>query len=162
MVADGAPYDDVNATNRRLTGKGLMRQAANISRGIVEVERLLRSASGDPSAVVEGHPEVCFRALAGRPLQHSKRDAAGVEERLSVLENVDGYDARDWRELARTLRHADHRVGLDDLLDATVLALTARARADRRWTLPTDPETDCAGLPMQMVYRAEEPLVLEQ
>jgi predicted RNase H-like nuclease len=162
LAADGAPYAEVNATNRRHTGKGLMRQAANISGGIVEVDRLLRAGDGDPAVLVEGHPEVCFRSLAGRPLQHPKRDAAGVDERLSALERVDGYAPGDWRALARALRGTDRRVGLDDLLDAAVLALTARAPVDKLWTLPADPGEDCAGLPMQMVYRAAAPLEPEQ
>jgi predicted RNase H-like nuclease len=49
-------------------------------------------------------------------------------------------------------------VQLDDLLDALVLALTARAPPDQFRRLPPDPPTDAEGLPMQMVYRAEQSL----
>lgn len=71
LAADGAPYSEVNEMNRDHTGKGLMQQAANIAPCIVEVDELLRD-DGDPGVLVEGHPEVCFRALADSDLDHSK------------------------------------------------------------------------------------------
>jgi len=157
LAADDREYAEVNAANRDRTGKGLMRQSANIAPAIVEVERLLLGA-GDPAILVEGHPEVCFRAFAGAPLRHSKKTAPGADERLSALEGVEGYEAGDWRTLAAELRDEDRRVQLDDLLDALVLALTARAPPDQFRRLPPDPPTDPEGLPMQMVYRAEQSL----
>ena len=70
---------------------------------------------------------MCFRALNGTSLEHSKHTAAGVAERLAVLRNVDEYTRGDWRTVARELGSEGHRVGLDDVLDAFVLALTAWA-----------------------------------
>lgn len=157
MAAGGEPYETVNEANRDATGKGLMRQAANIAEGIVAVEDLLLDGEGDPETLVEGHPEVCFRAFNGEPLQHSKKSAAGVAERLSVLDSVPDYTSGDWRALAEELRDEHRRVDLDDLLDAMVLGLTARAPEEELWTLPRDPPTDHEGLPMQMVYRGTGP-----
>jgi predicted RNase H-like nuclease len=133
-----------------------MRQAANIAGGIVEVERLLLGA-GDPDVLVEGHPELCFRALAGQPLGHSKRTAPGMAERLAALEAATAYEPGGWRRLAAGLADRGLGVGTDDLVDALVLAETARAPGGEFHRLPADPPTDAEGLPMGMVYRRERP-----
>ncbi len=140
-----------------LTGEGLSQQAASISRGIVKVENLLRNG-GDEEILVKGHPEVCFRAFNGESLTHSKKTAPGVGERFSAISGVPEYRDGDWRTLARALGDEDHTVQLDDLLDALVLAPTARADDVKLQTLPLEPPVDARGLPMQMVYRSEEEL----
>ncbi|SIS21907.1 DUF429 domain-containing protein [Natronorubrum thiooxidans] len=157
LAAAGADHSEISDKNEELTGKRLTQQAAGIAEGIVEVENLLLG-DGDPEVLVEGHPEVCFRALSGTPLEHSKHTAVGIEERLSVLESVPKYEAGDWRTIARELRSSEYRVGLDDVLDAFALALTACASHEEFRRLPSDPPTDASGLPMQMVYRNEMPL----
>lgn len=158
---DETEYSEVNETNRELTGKGLMKQAANISSGIIEVETLLLDGDGDSDILVEGHPEVCFRAFNGKEIQHSKKTAPGVDERLSALERVDEYDEQHWRVLASELADDDRSVGVDDLLDALALALTAAADDGDLQRLPPDPPMDVRNLPMQMVYRADS-LLLEK
>ena len=101
---------------------------------------------------------MCFRALNGTSLEHSKHTAAGVAERLAVLRNVDKYTRGDWRTVARELGSEGHRVGLDDVLDAFVLALTACAPKEEFHRLPSYPPHDAEELPMQMVYRSESEL----
>lgn len=160
LAAEGAPYDEVNAANREHTGKGLMRQAANIAGGIVDVERLLLGA-GDPEVLVEGHPELCFRAFAGDTLEYSKRTAPGMDERLSALEAATGYEPGGWRRLAGELADRGLGVGTDDLVDALVLAETARAPEAEFQRLPPEPPTDAEGLPMGMVYRRERPFEVD-
>jgi len=147
------PYAEVSAKNEDLTGKGLSRQAANISPAIAAVDSLLLD-DGDPAVLVEGHPEVCFRAFNGEPLTHSKHTATGVDERLSAIADVREYTAGDWRTLAGALGENAPSVALDDLLDALVLALTACATDSEIGRLPADPPADAQGLPMQMVYRS--------
>lgn len=153
-----ADYAEINEKNRELTGKGLTQQAAGIADGIVEVEELLLS-SGDRDVLVEGHPEVCFRAFNGKPLKHGKKTAPGVHERLSAVTNADEYGRDDWRHLAEILGAKERAVQIDDLLDAIVLALTAFADGDEDRRLPPSPPSDAVGLPMQMVYRSESALV---
>ena len=150
----------MNETNNDRTGKGLMQQAANIEPGIVEVEELLLDDKAS-TTVVEGHPEVCFRAFADGVLQHNKKTAPGMDERLSALEHSTAYEQGTWRRLAERLGENGYETGADDLLDALVLALTARAPADEFHNLPSDPPTDAAGLPMQMVYRRPEPFDID-
>jgi predicted RNase H-like nuclease len=53
---------------------------------------------------------------------------------------------------------AVYKVGIDDVLDAFALALTACAPHDEFQRLPSDPPEDTRGLPMQMVYRSETQL----
>jgi len=155
---DDAAYSDVNETNREVTGKGLSQQAANIAPAIAAVDELLLEGDGDPDVLVEGHPEVCFRAFADDPLQHNKRTAPGVAIRLKALEASTNYQAGTWRDLATALADDERTVDLDDLLDALALALTARADDDAFHRLPSpDPPNDADGLPMQMVYRRAEP-----
>jgi len=160
LAADGAPYSEVNEANRDHTGKGLMQQAANIAPCIIEVDELLRD-DGDPDILVEGHPEVCFRAFGDSDLGHSKKTAPGVDERLSLLDSIGEDERGTWRRLARELADEGHSTGLDDLLDALALAVTAGASSDELQTLPADPPEDDEGLPMQMVYRRDEPFDID-
>lgn len=160
LAADGAPYTEVNATNKRHTGKGLMQQAANIAPCIVEVDELLRD-SGDPEILVEGHPEVCFRAFSDSDLDHGKKTAPGVGERLSLLGSTSDYERGTWRRLARELAAEGHSTDLDDLLDALALTVTASAPSDEFQTLPADPPKDDEGLPVRMVYRRDEPFEVD-
>lgn len=159
LAADGnMDYAEITEKNKDLTGKGLTQQADGIASGIVAVEDILLD-DGNPDVLVEGHPEVCFRAFNGEPLRHAKKTAPGVDERLSAISGVEEYTIQDWRLLAEGLRTEDRTVQLDDLLDALVLALTAFAKGDEYKQLPPQPPTDANGLPMQMVYRSRTDLV---
>lgn len=158
LAARNGSYTDVNDANEKLTGKGLTKQAANIAGGILEVEELLLDGV-DHEVVVEGHPEVCFRAFKGEHLQHSKKSAAGVDERLCALETVPNYQKGSWRGLARELRTEGRYVDIDDLLDSIALALTACAPDSEFRKVPPEPPVDSKDLPMQMVYRAESAII---
>ena len=156
LVSEDKDYSEINHTNKSLTGKGLMKQAISISPGIVDVEELLLGP-GDSEQLVEGHPEVCFRAFNGEPLSYSKKTALGVDERLSALQTVPEYSEGDWRTVVQQLDGVEFDIGMDDVLDAFALALTACAPDKEYRQLPENPPTDARGLPMQMVYRSETP-----
>ena len=74
-VLEAASYPDAVRMCTQLTGKGVSRQAFALRARIFDVERHL------DSRVVEVHPEVSFRELAGRPLAFSKRTWGGFRER---------------------------------------------------------------------------------
>jgi predicted RNase H-like nuclease len=78
--------------------------------------------------------------------------------RLDAMAASTEYEPDTWRVLASTLDE-DEGVGVDDLVDALGLALTARADHGTFHTLPdTEPiPTDAAGRPMRMCYRRAEP-----
>lgn len=156
-AGEGAPYKSLNAENRRCTGKGLSVQAKGIASGIDQVDRFLIDG-GEPERLLEGHPELAFRALAQRPLKYAKTCAQGIAERLAILESSSEYEHGDWRRLASILaEEQDHKTGMDDLLDAMVLAITAAAPEGHFHSLPENPPSDAKGLPMQMVYRRTQP-----
>jgi predicted RNase H-like nuclease len=81
--------------------------------------------------VIEVHPEVSFAALAGRPLQNSKRSWNGQMERRRLL-------ASAGIELPDELTAGD--AAADDVLDAAIAAWSA-ARKDRgeAATVPAEP-----------------------
>lgn len=150
-------YTAAARTNERRTGKRLSKQAFALSEPIAAVDELLREIPEARPIVAESHPEVCFRAFAGEPLEHSKTIAGGYAERMRTLAAVD-HDAPP--TVQKAAEHAGgHDVGVDDVLDAVALAYTARPGLGELRTLPPDPPTDPKGLPMAIHYRADEPLV---
>jgi predicted RNase H-like nuclease len=136
-----------------------MQQAKNIATGIAEVDEFLQ-AHDDQAVLLEGHPEVCFRAFAEGPLEYNKNSAPGMAERLGALESATEYGTGEWRSLAENLAEQGHSVGTDDLIDALGLAYTAAAPDSHLHSLPSEPPTDATGLPMQMVYRRPNPFTV--
>jgi predicted RNase H-like nuclease len=137
-----------------------MKQSVNITDSIMEVDSLLEKQA-DSDRLLEAHPEVCFRALNGKPLPYSKSTALGVVERLRILEETAEYETGDWKSIVESIDESPTEVSVDDVLDATVLAITANADDDEFHTLPQSPARDAEGRPMQMVYRSPEVLDFE-
>jgi len=150
-------YPAAKRVNERKAGRPLSKEAFAISDAIGAVDELLQNVPEARAAVLASHPELCFRAFAGDPLDHPKRYAGGYAERLRTLA---GFD-RDAPPAVQAAAEAagGHEVAVDDVLDATVLAYTARPGPGELRSLPPNPPTDAAGLPMQFVYRSETPLV---
>jgi predicted RNase H-like nuclease len=143
-------YGQANSESKRLSGKGLSKQSFNITPKIHEVDQLMNSHAKARGMIREVHPEVCFYGLAGcRPMRHGKKTKEGFAERLDLLANLQP-------ELEQVVKNAlalypRKMVAPDDILDALVCAITARL--DDHWkTVPTVPEVDSKGLPMEMVY----------
>jgi predicted RNase H-like nuclease len=164
-ATDGADYEAVNGRNRADLDKGLSRQSYHIAPAVGEVDAFLREDERAREAVMEAHPEVCFRGLAGRPLEHSKTTAPGVGERLGALDDhlddPNGALGRVCRGLtdatADVADAADPTV--DDAVDALGLAVVARRPADDLRFLPGDADyRDREGIPMRMAYWSAEPL----
>ncbi|MFC6990227.1 DUF429 domain-containing protein [Haloplanus sp. GCM10025708] len=149
-------YPAAKRVNERKAGKSLSKQAFAISDGIAAVDELLREVAEARDVIAEAHPEVCFRAFAGEPLEYSKRVAAGYAERMRTLAEFD----RDAPPVVQSAAEATggHDVAVDDVLDAVALAYTSRPGPGELRTLPPTPETDPTGLPMRMCYRSATPL----
>jgi predicted RNase H-like nuclease len=144
-------YDDAKAVQERLTDGSLNRQTWGIVPKIDEVDRFLLDTPAARGVIRESHPEVCFRAFAGTPMTYSKTKdpKRAFWERVAVLrsEDPDVYD-----HLWDAAADLDCDASDDDLLDAFAVALTARGDGGLT-TLPSDPETDPRGLPMEIVVR---------
>lgn len=139
-------YGDVAALN----GAGMSKEAFNILPKIREIDLLMRPALQEQ--VVEAHPELAFLGLAGRAMRHNKRTLEGRRERLALLRRVLAKACVD--PVRERLSHGMRKVGLDDVLDACVLAIVAARRHGglvRR--LPAgEPQRDATGLRMEIWY----------
>jgi len=149
-------YPAAKRVHERKTGAGLSKQAFAISDAIAAVDDLLQNVPEARLTIRESHPEVCFRAFAGAPLAASKRTAAGYAERMRSLASFDADAPPVVQAVAEATTGSD--VGVDDVLDAVVLAYTARPGPGSLRSLPPEPPTDAVGLPMEIVYRADRPL----
>ncbi|WP_462329525.1 DUF429 domain-containing protein [Thiohalocapsa halophila] len=151
---DARDYAHACEVNRRHTGRALSKQTWNIAAKIKEVDRLLAGDARLRKRLREAHPEVCLWGLAGgRAMQYNKRKPAGQAERRRLLSALDRDCLRHLDAVAQA--HPRRAVARDDLLDAAILALTAALGledADALGRLPTVPEHDVIGLPMEIVY----------
>jgi len=149
-------YTAAARVNERLTGRPLSRRAFEASTAIAAVDELLQELPEARHAVGESHPELCYRAFAGEPLQHDPHTAGGYAERMRALAAFD-HDAPPTVQRAAEAT-AGHEVGVATVLDAVALAYTARPGPGELRSLPSDPPTDATGLPMRVHYRAEHPV----
>lgn len=149
-------YPAAQRVHERKTGRTLSERAFATSDGIAAVDELLRNVPEARTAFAESRPEVCFRAFAGDPLDHPRQTAAGYAERLRTLASHD----RDAPPVVQAAAEATagHDVAVADVLDAVVLAYTARPDDGELRTLPAEPPTDSEGLPMGIAYRSDAPL----
>ena len=106
-------YAKANALHSELTEKGLSRQTWGLRERVLEAEFYV---SDNPNTI-EVHPEVCFRAMKGKPLDYSKHSWNGQTERRRLIANA-GIDLPDHIPEAG-------KVPSDDLLDAAAAAWTA-------------------------------------
>jgi predicted RNase H-like nuclease len=113
----------------------------------LEVDAILRSDPELRSRVREIHPEVCFYAWAGHPMQYAKRTPEGRAERLRLVEEHFGGGFEATRRDIPQSQAAD-----DDILDAFAALWTAeRIVRGMATTLPAAPLEDRFGLRMEMV-----------
>ena len=149
-------FPAANRTHQRNTGRELSRAAFDASEALAAVDELLQELPEARDIVGEAHPELCFRAFAGSPLEFPRDVAAGYAERLRTLAEHDPDGPVTVQRVAEATDGA--AVAVADVLDAVALAYTARPGAGTLRSLPSDPPKDAIGLPMRMWYRAETPL----
>jgi len=139
-----------SALNVASAGVGISRQSHGLRAAILDVDGWLRSlpaggtgvagGTGAAPVVVEVHPELSFATLAGAPLRDGKRSWSGVEQRRLLL---DGAGIA----VPAGLGLAGSRAAPDDVLDAAVVAWTARrVAAGTALTWPDPPERFSDGL----------------
>jgi len=125
------PHKDQNLQGLQIrdTGHGLELGAYSIMRYIREARNLIISNSQNmgitnPSIIAESHPEVCFASFNnGIALPTSKKNQDGKYERIKIIQNVFpkfldyASDSGNW---------SGGYAAMDDILDATILAITAK------------------------------------
>ncbi len=101
-VLKASKYEEACRFSRQSAenGKAISRQTWAIVDKIKQVDDLLRTRPALREVVREVHPEVCFRELAGRPMDYSKKKREGQDERR------------------RALRQCFHGLDLDEILTA--------------------------------------------
>lgn len=137
-------HAEADARSRAVSGKGLSIQTWNITAKVAEVDELVET---DGSRVVEVHPEVSFRLLAGDAPLGRKRSFRGVHERLRLL---GGFGVTHLAGLP-----AAGRLPVDDVLDAAVAAWTAHgaARGEPLRSYPQVPRQHDRGRPVAIWVR---------
>lgn len=131
--------------------RGMSIQSFSIRDKIKELDDFITPSFQE--RIVEGHPEVSFRTLAGRPLQSGKKSEAGNQERRRALASAAGNSFSPFLTNPRAIlqREGITRVQIDDLLDACIMLWTAlrivRGQAIR---IPAAPPLDARGLRMEM------------
>lgn len=138
------------------TGVGLSLQTFNIMPKIRELDRLLQRHPSLRTRVRESHPELCLCGLnQGKPMRFNKRTAVGQRERRQLLRRWSTeVEAMIGQVAARYPRRA---LAVDDVVDAAVLAITARRIREfgQVRELPSRPVIDGAGLPMSILMSAD-------
>jgi len=118
-VWDADDYAEANRRCRSLTGGGgLSVQAWGLRRRVLEADAYRDSGEHQ---LFEVHPEVAFRALAGRPLEHGKKTWQGQMGRRELLTGA-GIELPDDVGAAGA-------VPADDILDAAVVGWSATRAA---------------------------------
>ncbi|MCD0486704.1 DUF429 domain-containing protein [Pedobacter sp. MC2016-14] len=117
-------YIEASQLNRLHLGKGLSKQSWNICSKIKEAILFITQRPDVP--LFEAHPELCFYFLNNcEPLLSKKSLPEGADDRLKIInENDSNYIQVITETLKTTKRKA---VKLDDIIDATILAIRAKA-----------------------------------
>jgi predicted RNase H-like nuclease len=138
---------------RDANGGSLGSQSWGLVPRIRAVDVFLDEYPAATECVYESHPEVCYAQFAARTgvdALGTKREATGIDSRLAVLEAVDeafGAAVRQFVERRREGATWHHRIQsgrLDDVVDAAVLALTAKQGSFG--VLPEDRDADDEGV----------------
>ncbi|NIW24563.1 MAG: DUF429 domain-containing protein [Gammaproteobacteria bacterium] len=142
-------YEKASEINERKLGRKLSRQSYALIPKIREIDELLASSAFARASIRETHPEVCFWGLLGGPMEYAKRTRDGFVDRMRLLKLVE--PAAEEMIAAAFLVHGGFDAGRDDIVDAFIAAICARAAGNLR-TLPEAPKRDKRGLPMEICY----------
>jgi predicted RNase H-like nuclease len=144
-------YKKACRINQKILGVKLSVQTWNIAEKIREVDDLLCNDGKARRCIRESHPEICFWALeGGRPMTHYKKTGRGFAERLNLLKRINPATEKIADFAIKGFLRKD--LTGDDVLDATVMAVSATAEENGLISIPENPPRDNKGLPMEIVY----------
>ena len=143
-------------------GFSISNQAWSICLRIREVDKFLDEFPEAIGRMRESHPEICFAALdGGRPIAYRKNTEVGLENRKEILFGEDDSLEKVFDDAVETFIEPPSwarrlsKNAEDDVLDALVLAHTARQSEEELATLPVNPNKDNTKenpLPIGIVY----------
>jgi predicted RNase H-like nuclease len=136
-VLNARSYEEACALSRASSkhDKALSKQTWGIVPKIKEADDLLSLRPELRSIIREVHPEVCFRELAGKPMEFAKSNLAGRVERRNAL-------ARDFDVDAIIEQGRREKLSMVDTLDALVACWSAmRLAADKGRKIVPDEKT---------------------
>lgn len=156
-VLQAETYEQARGIQEARTGASVPAPTWGIVDRLREADRFARDHPEALSCLHEAHPEVCFWALSEhQATEFSKtgQPAAALVERIGILEQIDPDVAMAVRQAARGL---DAAAGMDDVLDAFALAISASPLTGPLVFLPDHeeegaPHRDPRGLAMQIAY----------
>lgn len=113
-VLGATSYRNACDIRDRIEGKKMSQQAWAIVAKIAEVDALIQQKPELSSLLYEVHPEVSFYFMgANEPNRYSKKERAGIEERIKKLAQHFGID----QDYVSALRQK-HGASEDDIVDA--------------------------------------------
>ena len=149
-------YRTAARVHERKTDTGLSRAGFEITPFAAAVDEFLDAIDDARPIFVETHPELCYLAFAGEPMEDAPGFAAGYAERMRALAEFDRDAPPTVQSVAEAT--AGYRIPVSAVVDAVAIGLTVRPGSGELRTLPEDPPQDERGLSMGYVYRSETPL----
>jgi len=147
-------HEEASCINKDITGKGLAIQTWSIMRKIKEVDYFLAENKSARQRIREVHPELCFWAFNNKqPVLSKKKEKSGIQDRRKILQSHFSKSDEIY-EYAKG-KFFRNKVGIDDIIDATVVAITASRYRKGLISIPEQPQVDSTGLPMKMVFTLE-------
>ena len=141
-VLDCATYADARAVLATRGGPSMSAQAFGIVRAVAQLDAALTPA--DNARVVEVHPELVLRFLAGTDLP-PKKTPDGHGRRLDALRVVHA-------DVDALVASAPSPARRDDAIDALACALGAQRWLTGQATVLGNGEPDSRGLPMRIAF----------
>ncbi len=142
-------YKKASQINYDICGKRLSKQSFYLMPKIREVDDFLDNSKEARKVFYESHPELCFLSIPNKDF-YNKKGPHGRQQRLEFIKNIEPglYDVYKW-----TLnRYKRILVESHDILDAMILAISAKAGKNKLRFLPRKAKTDSRGLKMQIAY----------
>lgn len=136
-----ATYAEARTLLAARGGPSMSAQAFGIVRAVRDVDAALSPTDAD--RVIEVHPELAFRLLAGVELA-SKKTAVGRDQRVAAL-------STPWPDVPSRLNDAPRAAAPDDALDALACAWVAQRWLRGEATVLGDGSRDPRGLTMRIV-----------
>jgi predicted RNase H-like nuclease len=141
-MLDATTYEEALAIGRSIDGRGLSRQAFNLIPRIRDVDEHITRRK--QAWIGEAHPELCFALLLGRPCAASKKTAEGRAERMSAIAGV-------YPDALERIAEPHPGAGIDDVLDAYALTVTARRLNEGTVIRLGDSARDARGLRQEVI-----------